>query len=44
MLIQAHREGREVTLGFYLEPLRSGDAPPVRWIQQAELGRIPDIG
>ena len=44
MLIQAHREGREVTLGFYLEPLRGGDDPPVRWIQHAELGRVPDIG
>jgi hypothetical protein len=44
MLIQAHREGREVTLGFYLEPLRGGDDPPVRWIQHAELGRLPDLG
>jgi hypothetical protein len=44
MLIQAHREGREVTLGFYMEPLRSGDEPPVRWIQHAELGRVPDNG
>ena len=44
MLFQAHREGREVTLGFYLEPLRSGDDPPVRWIQHAELGRVPDVG
>ena len=44
MLIQAHREGSEVTLGFYLEPLVSGDDPPVRWIQQVELGRLPDPG
>lgn len=44
MLIQAHREGREVTLGFYEEPLRPGDEPAVRWIQQAELGRLPEIG
>ena len=44
MLFQAHREGREVTLGFYMEPLRSGDDPPVRWIQHAELGRVPEIG
>ena len=44
MLIQAHREGREVSLGFYLEPLRRPEDPPVRWIQQAELGRLPDIG
>ena len=43
MLLQAQREGREVTLGFYLEPLRSGDAPPVSWIQQAELGLIPGL-
>lgn len=44
LLFQANREGREVTLGFYLEPLRSGDDPPVRWIQHAELGRVPDNG
>jgi hypothetical protein len=43
LLFQAHREGREVTLGFYLEPLRRGDDPPVRWIQRAELGRGPDV-
>lgn len=44
MLIQAHREGREVTLGYYMEPLRGGDDPPVRWIQHAELGPVTDIG
>ena len=44
MLFQAHREERPVTLGFYLEPLRRGDDPPVRWIQHAELGRVPDVG